>query len=334
MNDTLQKLRVPRQALLFTTRGNGIDNASRAVRRQYERGALRRLGRGAYIDPAVWSTLDDRSKHVAYMQAAQARHRTQLVFCCDSAAALLNYPAYGYFGSVVHAASPTPRRSVPLVRWHQVRLSDDDIVECDGFLITSPMRTLLDIARTTRFGRAVGMVDAGVRTRRHSDDRNHAPRVDLEHLRERNLQFARAHGFARAENVLHFARDGADSLGESISRVQEYQLGFPEPELQVAVRDDEGLIGEADQAWPEFRLLGEFDGLTKYTRDAYTKGRSIEDIVFSEKVREDRMRATSQGMARWLWADAHVGQRLSEILVRAGLPRDPRPRSDWRISRH
>ncbi|MCW4457448.1 hypothetical protein [Microbacterium sp. MPKO10] len=333
MTDSLRHLRIPRQSLLLTTRGDGLDNTSRAVRYQHERGMLRRLGRGAYIDPEAWNALDDRSKHIAFMQAAQSRHRSPLIFCCDSAAALLNYPAYGYYGSVVHAASPTPRRSTPQLRWHQSKLSDDEIIECGGFLITSPMRTLLDIARTTRFGRAVGIVDSGVRTRRRLDERVYAPRVDLEELRERNLEFTGKHGFARAETVLHFARDGADSLGESISRVQEYLLGFPEPELQVAVFDNDGLIGEADQAWPTFRLLGEFDGRAKYTRDVYTHGRSIADIVFDEKVREDRMRATGEGMARWLWDDAHRANRLAQILVTAGLPREPRPRADWRITR-
>lgn len=320
---------IPLQTLLVTSRPLLVDDGSRAIRRRHERGELRQLGRGAYIEHDHWARLGDRQRHIAHMQAAQLRHRSPLVFTHDSAAAALGYPAYGFYGSTVHAATEASRHPTPSLTWHRMALDDDDIVECGPFLITSPERTLCDIARTTPFMRTVGIVDAAVRTRRVDDPSRFPPRVDLEALRDRARELGKRRGSRRALTAMNFARDGADSLGESISRAQEFLLGFPEPRLQFTVHDDEGFVGETDQAWPEFELLGEFDGHTKYTRAVDSKSRPIDEIVFAEKVREDRMRATGPSMARWLWGDAHDGHRLAQILEKAGLPRESKPRTDW-----
>lgn len=99
-----------------------------------------------------------------------------------------------------------------------------------------------------------------------------------------------------------------------------HDLGLPAPTLQFGVRDAHGLAGTSDFAWPEFRLLGEFDGKVKYTRGMARPGENVEDIVVREKLREDRMRATGRGMVRWLWSDALQPGLLHEKLVGAGLP--------------
>lgn len=320
---------VPRQDILTTRARTRSGGDGRDLQRRRERGELVQLRRGVYLSSSVWNQLDDRRRHIAVMQAVQSRHRTPLVFCLDSAAAALGYPAYGLFGTVPHVMSQTERSSTPRLTWHYGKLRDEDVLACGGFYITSPARTLADIARTSPFARAVGMLDAGIRTRRIHDDTKHAERASIDELKERIAVFEGKRGYRRAVCAIEFARDGADSLGESISRVQEYVNGFPEPELQYEVRDQGGRIGFADQAWPDYRLLGEFDGYAKYTRDQYTKGRPIEDIVFDEKKREDRMRATGLGMARWLWDDAHRGTGLVAILTRVGLPRRQRRGFGW-----
>ena len=66
-------------------------------------------------------------------------------------------------------------------------------------------------------------------------------------------------------------------------------------------------------------LIGEFDGYVKYTRGQYTRGMSIEQIVWHEKVREDRLRAQDNGMARWTWEVALRIDRLRALLLAAGL---------------
>jgi hypothetical protein len=78
----------------------------------------------------------------------------------------------------------------------------------------------------------------------------------------------------------------------------------PEPQLQFKVYDDHGnLVGITDFAWPEFRLLGEFDGRIKYGR-LLKDGEEPGDAVFREKEREDLLREiTGFMMIRYIWAN-------------------------------
>ena len=98
------------------------------------------------------------------------------------------------------------------------------------------------------------------------------------------------------------------------------QLRYQHPELQVAVETIHGRF-ETDFRWPRVRRFGEFDGYLKYTRNRETRGRSIEDIVLAEKVREDAIRArTGDSFLRWLWRDALVPATFDRMLRDAGIP--------------
>lgn len=58
-----------------------------------------------------------------------------------------------------------------------------------------------------------------------------------------------------------------------------------------------------DWAWPEFGLLGEFDGRIKYGR-LLKPGQDPGDVVFEEKRREDELREiTGFSMIRLIWSD-------------------------------
>ena len=59
--------------------------------------------------------------------------------------------------------------------------------------------------------------------------------------------------------------------------------------------------------------VGEFDGEVKYGR-LLRAGQSPGDVVFAEKVREDRIRATELGMARWAWDE--LGPAFGPVAAR------------------
>jgi hypothetical protein len=100
--------------------------------------------------------------------------------------------------------------------------------------------------------------------------------------------------------VVAFADAGAKSPGESRSRVAIVQAGLPAPVLQWEVLEDRRSLGFADFGWPWLRTVGEFDGEIKYGR-LVRPGQAPGDVVFAEKRREDRMRDTGLGVARWTW---------------------------------
>lgn len=72
--------------------------------------------------------------------------------------------------------------------------------------------------------------------------------------------------------------------------------------------------------WEETRVVGEFDGRDKYLKPEYLRGRTPSDVVFEEKVREDRIRATDRNVVRWVWDELNSPGRLERILLDAGVP--------------
>lgn len=92
------------------------------------------------------------------------------------------------------------------------------------------------------------------------------------------------------------------------------EWGVPLPELQRELRDDAGrLIARVDFWWEEKRLVGEFDGKVKYTRDLAPDG-DVPRVVWAEKKREDRVRRRRCSVERWTWADLHRPQAWSDRL--------------------
>ncbi|MEO5920648.1 MAG: hypothetical protein ABIQ01_05835 [Pseudolysinimonas sp.] len=127
-------------------------------------------------------------------------------------------------------------------------------------------------------------------------------------------------GRRKLRRALAFADPRSGSPGESISRAVMHEYGFPAPELQTEFRDRRGLAGIVDFWWPEFQLIGEFDGRSKYTDDVLLGGRTPADVVIAEKAREDRLRALGPRVTRWDWMTV-IGEGLGMHLVQAGLPR-------------
>lgn len=116
----------------------------------------------------------------------------------------------------------------------------------------------------------------------------------LERLQERLPRWAGLTGIGVVRRALPDVRTGAQTPLETISRVRFIAGGLPEPELQFPVYDEKGLIGYADVAWPDLKVIGEADGMGKY--------HDRSDLV-AEKFREDRLRAQGWIVVRWTWAE-------------------------------
>jgi hypothetical protein len=152
--------------------------------------------------------------------------------------------------------------------------------------------------------------------------------VDQAALADALLAAARWPGTPAARRVIAFADGRSANVGESRSRVALQRAGLPAPVLQWAVVDrDARLIGYTDFGWPEQRVVGEFDGRIKYG-ELLRPGEDPTDVVFAEKLREDRPRDQDLAVVRWTWADltnfTPVADRLRRRLDRsAAAPRRP-----------
>ena len=286
--------------------------------RELRAGALLPVCRGVYRRREFVKG-DDDDRYLALLRGTQLSSAAPLTFAQLSAARIWRLPMVGHWPDSVHVTDEWKGggRSTAGVVCHGWGMPDVP-VERDGLRVTSLVRTVIDVARAASFEVGVTIADAalhGLRSPSRGWVRAPLPQAALE---EAMSLLRGIRGCARARPVIAFADGRAESAGESVSRTAIRRAGLPDPVLQHEFRDRRGRM-VVDFWWPDFGLIGEFDGLGKYLRDEFTRGRSASDIVIAEKHREDRLRALGPRVTRWGWHTAMSAPLLRDHLYRAGL---------------
>ena len=147
------------------------------------------------------------------------------------------------------------------------------------------------------------------------------PAISQREVEEAMLPWASDAVMRRWKNAWQLADPGAESAGESVSRILMLEAGFQVPQTQKKIRMPDGRLVRVDFFWPEVGLIGEFDGMEKYSRSRDFSGLTPARVVEEEKVREDELRALGHRVVRWTWGQMVHQRRLPEILLRAGVPR-------------
>jgi hypothetical protein len=282
-----------------------------ALYREAARGRFVRVTRGAYLPAESWEQLDVEGRHRARMRAIELL-RPGTVFSHLSAALTWGLPVVGGDIAIPHSVSAVASggRSMNGLRRHAVGVPDD-IREIGGLLVTSPHATAVHVAAGYAPEVSVPLLDALL------------ARPDFDVSRAELAEAARvlpaSEGPARGAWAVEFADASSGSPGESVSRVGIHRLGLPAPELQVRFDDASGFVGIVDFWWPDRSVIGEFDGIGKYLREAFTHGRDVAEVVLEEKHRENRLRALGPRVARWDWRVARNLEALRRRLSEAGL---------------
>ena len=131
-------------------------------------------------------------------------------------------------------------------------------------------------------------------------------------------------GSARARAILSLADDGAESPGESAARFIVLRDGLPIPSTQVAVETRIGTFW-ADLGWPEWRLLLEYDGRSKYA------GSEAERFM-QEKRRHDAVLETGHRILRVTKDDLTTDALTRRVLQYAPPTTRLRPRRELRTA--
>ncbi|KTR03378.1 hypothetical protein [Curtobacterium luteum] len=286
--------------------------AARKQQRDVRSGALLRVAHGVFVTRAEWETATTWEQHIARAAAVQLRSPGSIV---SHASAV-----------IVHRLPwirPVPDRVTLLVPGRataqRTRFADKvattgrelDTVSVDGVDVTDPATTAVDVALRYDRGRALMVADAVLR--RGWPEELLAGRAAA----RPNVRASR-----RLRDVLKLASPLSESAGESITHLAMHDLGLPAPVQQQAFRDQAGLIGRVDFWFPDHGVVVEFDGLVKYRDASHRSGRSAEEVVIDEKLREDRLRAVPdvRHVVRPVWRDVMPGGRLPTMLSATGLP--------------
>jgi hypothetical protein len=167
---------------------------------------------------------------------------------------------------------------------------------------------------------SVAIMDAALGNRRKEGEG--LTRVDVQHAA---AGLASAAKCRRILEVLELADAASESAGKSRSRALIHVLGLPAPVLQRSFYDHEGFMARTDYFWPNYGVIGEFDGDAKYLDDELLGGRSTRAIILAEKKREDRLRALGYTIVRWDWKAVTDPDLLRRKLEGAGITTQESP---------
>jgi len=303
---------------------------ARRLERRMRAGDAVRVRAGVAAEPTSWATTSAQRHRARILAAVRTRRREEVVLGYESAALLHGLPRLGPWPDEVsliddRGTRPASRRNG--IRWHRESLDAGDIARIEGLLVTSLERTLVDVARSRGFAGATLALD-------HALHDAAAPAVLHDGLRTRIASLPGARGVRSARLAVAFADGRAQSPGESLSRARMHELGFLAPDLQVRMPRPDGPDDVVDFDWPEQGTFGEMDGVGKYVRTEYARGRAAAEVVIEEKIREDRIRRRHRPFClRWGWAEALRPDLLARILAEGGIPRihPPAPRRNGRF---
>jgi len=275
------------------------------IRAKVRAGELIRVRRGVYGGTDDINALEE---HRRLLRATTpAVHETNVISHL-SAAVIHGFPVQTHFLKRVWMTrrSSGHGRSTRLITVRNSAIDAAEIMEVDGLTVTTPERTVADLARTQPFEWGVIACDAALRAEVSPDD-----------IRASLLRHPRLRGVPRASAALTFADPRSESPAESLSRVSMSLAGVPEPKLQWEIFNDNGeFVARPDFMWPDARLVGEVDGKWKYGQ-LLRPGQSPEAAIMAEKKREEMIRQQGFWIVRWGWDTASNPTRLGELLHRA-----------------
>lgn len=321
-----ERIELVRQAVGFRRSLHAAGTHDRELRAAVADGELVRIAPGAYVAADRWRGWFREDRQLARVIAADfnGRGRRQ-VFSHFSAAAIWGLPLYGFDSDRVHVVVPgeAPRSTRRVLR-HSGDYDPSSLAEIGGLLCTDIDRTVVDLARVAPPELAIGCLDAGLRLKFGRDVR-HAQDGWREATLARLEMLCGHRGVRRAQRLIRMADGRADSVAESLSRLQLRRLGY-EVEIQVEVPAPHGGAYHVDIEFLGLRLFGEVDGEVKYTDRSFRNGQSVEQVMLREKAREDWVRGTTGNrMIRWGFRDVGTAQKLAARLRAFRVPPPRRP---------
>lgn len=213
-------------------------------------GHLRRVLFGVYTRAADEDTVGSRAAALALVVGPHS------VVCDRSAAWLHGVDVFGY----ADQESPPPletcvyRGSAVTVRagvdGRTRDLQPEDVMTLHGVVVTTPLRTALDLGCGLGRRRALGALDQFMRA-------HGVTRADLAGELPR---YFRRRGVIQLRELIALADPRAESMRESWVRLEIHDAGLPVPEPQWWIEIDGVPTYRLDLAYPRHKVVVEYDG--------------------------------------------------------------------------
>ena len=268
----------------------------REIQALVQRGALLRLARGVYASTEFAARLQTVPVGGALLRAAGA-------LATAGPGSVISHETAAQVHGLDLLKEPSSRVTITRARGgpgsksgkrgvyvHTAALPADHVGGRLGVAATTVPRTVIDLARALDFRSGLVVADSAL----------HQHLTSKSELCDVLAACRRWPGASKAAAVVEFANGLAESVLESLARAVFRDLGLPEPELQVEIRDSDGqFIGRVDFLWRQFRTIAEVDGALKY--DDRSRARA--------QLRRDKLlRAADYEVEHFTWRDIVHGQ--------------------------
>ena len=145
-----------------------------------------------------------------------------------------------------------PRMRRPGVVGHEANQRDLQIT-LDGFPVTSPVTTWLDLAPMVSIDELVQIGDGLVR--------RNQPQATMDELLAALAAARGIRAVRRLEVAMTRVRPRTDSIRETVLRLLIVDAGLPEPEVNLEIRNRAGaIIAHGDLVWRSSKVIVEYDG--------------------------------------------------------------------------
>lgn len=271
----------------------------RMIRTRLASGDLVQARRGVYVRASDWPD-GPAARHLVRARAEQAAH-PEAVISHESAALAWGLPTPGFASwedSAVAVTLPAGRTMRPTdVTHHTGPLPPSQVLRHpDGYRVTSPARTAVDLAADLPLPEALVLLDGAARIIIASLVGDRVRRADYANPRlvravdDLLLDAAATIHAQRLRRPIRLVVPGRESGAESLSSGHMVLAGLSTPLFQAVIRTPHGVV-YPDFYWPDRNLIGEVDGAVKY-RDAMG--------YVLEKEREQLLRDLGYRIVRWL----------------------------------
>lgn len=294
-----------------------------------QKALLRRVGTtvvspcpGMFAERKVWEALDPSRRHRRIARTYADGH-PDWVFCSYTAACLWGLEVSWRHLGQVHVCStvkPAARRA-HYVQRHQI--APRSTVTVDGVRATPPGQTVVDCLMESGFLDGMPIADSALGLLRLSRDE-----LLVEAERRRSGRTARS--ATTAVRVLEHADARAESGGESVARAKMIEVGFAPDILQYEMDDPfiEGKVMRSDFGWEKMAkelVIGELDGMVKYTDETMLAGRTAAEKLVAERQRESHLSVYGHPLVRFTMRDVRAPGVLEHMLQVAGVRQSPLP---------
>jgi hypothetical protein len=239
-----------------------------------------------YVLRDEWHRLGEVERHLTRARAIAPRLRPTSTFSHLTAALILGWPLRGPAPERVHvvdSAVTDVEHRAGLVR-HVDRGNSTARTRCfEGVPVTTALETAVTLATSLPVTTAAIAVDGGVRRRMLTVEEFLAA-----------LPVGPARGSVRARTVAAALDPRHESAGESYTAIRLVELGAPPVVPQQEFRTPSGHVDRVDFFIPSLGVVVEFDGRQKYVDPEMLGGRDPGDVLWQEKLRQDRLAARKE----------------------------------------